>query len=80
MAGLLSHLAGVPGTLRLARGVSLDDALTAGLVAAPFAGAAGIWISALTWWPNLLIQALTAVLWLALALWIAGFRREGEPE
>ena len=38
-----------------ASGVSLDDWLVAALVAAPFAGAFGIWVNALTWWPNAVI-------------------------
>lgn len=78
--GLTSRLMAVPEVMRRARGVSRDDALTAGLVAAPFAAAFGVWWNALTWWPNAITLALTAIVWVALALWIAGFRRGGETE
>ena len=58
----------------LARGlrVGLEDRAIGGLVAAPFAGALGIWFNALTWAPNLLTLAITLLIWAPLATWIAG--------
>jgi protein-S-isoprenylcysteine O-methyltransferase Ste14 len=53
-------------------GASLEDIVVALLVAAPFAGTFGLWLSALTWWPNPAIWAATAVVLAASALWIAG--------
>lgn len=49
-----------------------EDLVVAGLVAAPFAGTFGIWLSALTWWPNPVIWVATAVPLVAATLWIAG--------
>jgi hypothetical protein len=49
-----------------------EDILVAGLVAAPFAGTFGIWLSWLTWWPNPVLWVATAIVLVALGLWIAG--------
>ncbi len=57
--------------------VSVEDLLVAALVAAPFAGTFGVWLSALTWWPNPAIWLPTALAQAAGTLWIAGYRREG---
>jgi hypothetical protein len=55
--------------------VSAEDAVVAALVASPFAGAFGIWLSWLTWWPNPVIWVATAVVQVGATLWIAGHRR-----
>ncbi|HMQ91917.1 MAG TPA: hypothetical protein PKA33_04085 [Amaricoccus sp.] len=59
-----------------ARGVSGEDMLIAGLVAAPFTTAFAIWLSQLTWWPN----AMIILIWLAVQIlgtfWVAGHVRE----
>ena len=52
--------------------VGLEDRVIGGLVAAPFAGFLGIWLNALAGWPSLVTLAITVLIWLPLATWIAG--------
>ncbi len=58
--------------LRRGLRVGLEDRLIGGLVALPFAGFLGIWFNALTWAPSALTLAITAVIWLPMATWVAG--------
>ncbi|PZQ49235.1 MAG: hypothetical protein DI556_11835 [Rhodovulum sulfidophilum] len=60
------------GDLRRGLTVPLEDRLIGGLVAMPFAGFLGIWWNALTWWPSMLTLGLTALIWLPMAVWVAG--------
>lgn len=59
-----------------ARGVSFEDMLVAALVAAPFTATFAIWISQMTWWPNLLIMLIWLLAQLVGTVWVAGYRRE----
>ncbi len=58
--------------LRRGLRVGLEDRAIGGLVALPFAGALGIWFNALTSAPNPVTWAITLLIWLPLATWIAG--------
>ncbi|TPE53817.1 hypothetical protein [Amaricoccus solimangrovi] len=58
--------------LRRGLSVPLEDRVIGALVAMPFAGFLGIWWNALTWWPNMLTFALTVLVWLPMAAWVAG--------
>jgi hypothetical protein len=60
------------GDLRRGLTVPMMDRAIAALVAAPFAGALGVWWNALTWWPNMVTLALTAASWIVLAVWVSG--------
>ncbi len=46
--------------------------MVAALVAAPFAGTFGIWLSWLTWWPNPVIWLATLLALGPATAWIAG--------
>ena len=52
--------------------VSLEDKVIGGLIAAPFAGFLGIWLNALTRWPDMVTFGITVFLWLPLSAWVAG--------
>jgi hypothetical protein len=58
--------------LRRGLRVGLEDRAIGGLVALPFAGFLGIWLNALTWWPSPLTIAITLLIWLPMAAWVAG--------
>lgn len=72
MSGLTIKPADVMATLRRGFGASGEDRATAAMVAAPFSGAIGIFINALTWWPDMLTLGITLLIWITMALWIAG--------
>jgi hypothetical protein len=62
-------------TVAIAReglGVRGERLLVAALVASPFAGALGIWLSWLTWWPNPAIWVFVALAEVAGAAYAAG--------
>jgi fatty acid desaturase len=73
-----ARLMGAVETGRAGAGVSAEALTVAALVAAPFAGTFGVWLSWLTWWPNPAIWLTTAFLQGGSTLWIAGRRRAVE--
>ena len=70
--GMKRRVARAVATGRRGLGASAEEIVVAGLVAAPFAGTFGIWLSWATWAPAAAIWVATAAALVAATLWVAG--------